>query len=124
MAVTKRILIADDHDVIRRGLRTLLESRQDINVVAEASNGRQALALARESTPDIAILDYSLPELNGRDLTIELRKLLPRLEVLIFTMHHNESLVHDVLEAGARGYLLKTEAEHHIVKGARTGHAL
>src|SRR4051812_23768338 len=109
MAVTKRILIADDHDVIRRGLRTLLETRPDINVVAEASNGRQALQLAREASPDIAILDYSLPELNGRDLTIELRKLLPRLEVLIFTMHEREETVMDVLQAGARGFVLKSD---------------
>jgi DNA-binding NarL/FixJ family response regulator len=115
MAVTKRILIADDHDVIRRGLRTLLETRPDINVVAEASNGRQALQLAREASPDIAILDYSLPELNGRDLTIELRKLLPRLEVLIFTMHEREETVMDVLQAGARGFVLKSDTELHLL---------
>ena len=68
-----RIMLADDHDIIRRGVRTLLETRGNLQVVAEASTGREALAVARDVKPDIAILDYSLPELNGRDLTLETR---------------------------------------------------
>ncbi|WP_129791657.1 response regulator transcription factor [Sphingosinicella sp. CPCC 101087] len=111
----KRILIADDHDAIRRGVRTLLESRADLRVVAEASSGGQALNAARETTPDIAIVDYSLPLLNGRELTVALRRELPRTEILIYTMYDQESLILDVLRAGARGFILKSETEDHLL---------
>jgi DNA-binding NarL/FixJ family response regulator len=109
-----RIMIADDHDIIRRGVRTLLETRGDIRVVAEASTGREALTLARETKPDIAILDYSLPELNGRDLTVELKRELPKIEVLIYTMHDREEMILEVLQAGARGFVLKSDTERHL----------
>jgi DNA-binding NarL/FixJ family response regulator len=110
----KRILIADDHDTVRRGVRSLLESRRDLEIVAEAATGRDALAAARATGPDIAILDYSLPELNGHELTIALKRELPRIEVLIYTMYDRESLILDVLEAGARGFVLKSETEKHL----------
>ena len=110
----KRILIADDHDVIRRGVRALLETRPDLQVCAEAANGRDALAAAREHRPDIAILDYSLPEMNGYDLTVALKREIPRLEILIYTMYDRESLILDVLRAGARGFILKSETEDHL----------
>jgi DNA-binding NarL/FixJ family response regulator len=110
----KRILIADDHDVIRRGVRALLETRADLQVCAEAANGRDALAAAREHRPDIAILDYSLPEMNGYDLTVALKREIPRLEILIYTMYDRESLILDVLRAGARGFILKSETEDHL----------
>jgi len=110
----RRILIADDHDIIRRGVRTLLETRQDVIVVAEAATGRQALTLARETRPDIAVVDYSLPELNGRDLTVELKREFPRLEVLVYTMHDREEMIMQVLQAGARGVVLKSDAEKHL----------
>ena len=110
----KRILIADDHDVIRRGVRALLETRADLQVVAEASNGRDALAAARETIPDIAIIDYSLPELNGYDLTVSIKRELPRTEILIYTMYDRESMILDVLRAGARGFILKSETEEHL----------
>ena len=110
----KRILIADDHDVIRRGVRGLLESRPNLQVVCEAANGREALIGARETNPDIAILDYSLPELNGYDLTVSLKRELPRIEILIYTMYDRESLILDVLRAGARGFILKSETEEHL----------
>ncbi|MFL5348483.1 MAG: response regulator transcription factor, partial [Hyalangium sp.] len=93
MPVSRRVLIVDDHEVIRRGLRTLLDTRQNLDVVAEAASGRQALRVARETSPDIAIIDYSLPELNGRDLTLELRKIFPRIEVLIYTVHEREEMI-------------------------------
>lgn len=111
----KRILIADDHDIIRRGVRTLLETRSHLKVVAEASNGIDALAAARETRPDIAIIDYSLPELNGRELTLEIKKEMPRTEVLIYTMHDQEDLVLDMLLAGARAFVLKSETEGHLL---------
>jgi DNA-binding NarL/FixJ family response regulator len=110
----KRILIADDHDVIRRGVRALLETRPNLQVVAEAANGRSALALARETMPDIAIVDYSLPELNGYELTVSLKRELPRVEILIYTMYDRETMILDVLRAGARGFILKSETEEHL----------
>jgi DNA-binding NarL/FixJ family response regulator len=108
-------LIADDHDIIRRGVRMLLETRPNYQVVAEAASGREALQLARDTQPDIAIVDYSLPELNGRDLTLKLRKLLPRIEILIYTMHDREDMILDVLQAGARGFVLKSDTERHLL---------
>jgi DNA-binding NarL/FixJ family response regulator len=108
-------LIADDHDLIRRGVRTLIEQRPNWQVVAEATTGREALQLARDTVPDIAIIDYSLPELNGRDLTVELHRLLPRLEILIYTMHDREDMILDVLQAGARGFVLKSDTERHLL---------
>lgn len=110
----RRILIADDHDIIRRGVRTLLETRPNLQVVAEAATGREALILARETNPDIAVIDYSLPELNGRDLTLELKREFPRLEVLIYTMHDREDMIMEVLQAGARGFVLKSDTERHL----------
>lgn len=111
---TKRILIADDHDVIRRGVRALLETHANLQVVGEAANGRDALIAARETQPDIAIVDYSLPELNGYELTVQLKRELPRTEILIYTMYDRESMVLDVLRAGARGFILKSETEQHL----------
>ena len=111
----KKILITDDHDLIRRGLRTLVETRPNLKVVAEAATGLEAIEAARETNPDIAILDYSLPELNGLDLTIALRAILPRLEVLIYTMHEREALMVELLQAGARGFVLKSETEAHLL---------
>lgn len=114
-SVTRRVLIADDHDVVRRGVRMLLETRPNLHIVAEASNGRAALEEARSTQPDIAIIDYSLPELNGLDLTAALKKENPRLEVLVYTMHEREDLVLEVLRAGARGYVLKSDTEKHLL---------
>lgn len=110
----KRILIADDHDVIRRGVRALLETRPNLQIVAEASDGRDALAAARETEPDIAIIDYSIPELNGYELTVSLKREVPRIEILIYTMYDRESMILDVLRAGARGFILKSETEEHL----------
>ena len=110
----KRILIADDHDIIRRGVRALLETRSDVLVVAEASTGREALAAARETMPDIANIDYSLPELNGHDLTVAMKRELPWTEILIYTMYDRESMILGVLRAGARGFILKSETEEHL----------
>lgn len=112
---TRRVLIADDHDVVRRGVRTLLETRPNLHIVAEATNGRDALQEALSTRPDIAILDYSLPELNGLDLTRAIKREVPRVEVLIYTMHDREELVLEVLRAGARGYVLKSDTERHLL---------
>jgi DNA-binding NarL/FixJ family response regulator len=115
-----RVLLADDHDVVRRGLKALLQEHAGWEICGEAMNGREAVDLAREMQPDIAIIDLMMPDLNGLDVTRQIRKVSERTQVLIFTMHHNETLIHDVLDAGARGYLLKTDAEQHIVTAVKT----
>ena len=105
-----RILIADDHEMIRRGLRDILEQHEGWQVCTEASNGREAIELAQKTRPDVAVLDLAMPELNGLEATRHIKKALPHTEVLIFTMHEIEEQVRDVLSAGARGYLLKADA--------------
>ena len=111
----RRIIIVDDHDAIRRGIRQLLESKPYYQVVGEAANGREGLELARQTQPDIAILDYSLPELNGLDLSNALKREFPRIEILLYTMHDREEIVIEVLRAGVRGFVLKSDAEKHLL---------
>ena len=111
----RRILIVDDHGAVRRGIRQLLESKPYYQVVGEAANGREGLELARETRPDIAILDYSIPELNGLDLSHALKKEFPRIEILLYTMHDREEIVIEVLRAGVRGFVLKSDAEKHLI---------
>jgi DNA-binding NarL/FixJ family response regulator len=101
-----RLLIADDHDVVRSGLRSILEDQEGWSVVAEAADGKQAIAKSISEKPDIAILDYSLPLINGLEVTRQIRLRVPRVEVLIFTLHDDDWLLRDLLRAGARGYLL------------------
>jgi DNA-binding NarL/FixJ family response regulator len=110
-----RILIADDHDVVRFGLRAILGAQPGWEVVAEAGDGRQAVELAAETQPDVAILDYQLPLLNGVNATREIRAFQPKTEILIFTMHENEALLRELLAAGARGYLLKSDARKFLI---------
>jgi DNA-binding NarL/FixJ family response regulator len=110
-----RILVADDHDIVRRGLTRLLEERAGWSVCAEAANGREAVELALEHRPAVAVLDLTMPELNGLEATRRIRQALPDTEVLIFTMHESEELVRNVLAAGARGYLLKSDAARQLV---------
>jgi DNA-binding NarL/FixJ family response regulator len=111
-----RILIADDHDVVRDGLRRLLEAQPNWEVVAEAPDGKEAIAKAFEVKPDIAVLDYSLPLINGIEVTRQIRARLPKTEVLIFTMHDNETLIEELLKAGARGYVLKSDAKRELLE--------
>jgi DNA-binding NarL/FixJ family response regulator len=113
------ILIADDHDIVRSGLRGLLEAQPTWEVVSEAADGKEAIAKAIETAPDIAIVDYSLPLLNGLEVARQIRQRLPRTEVLIFTMHENEVLIREILRAGARGYLLKTDASRYLIAAVR-----
>jgi DNA-binding NarL/FixJ family response regulator len=110
-----RILVADDHDIVRAGLRGILESQAKWEVVGEASDGKEAVAKAVELKPDIAVLDYGLPLVNGIEATRQIRARLPRAEVLIFTMHDNETIIRDLLAAGARGYLLKSDASRFLL---------
>jgi DNA-binding NarL/FixJ family response regulator len=104
-----RILLADDHEVVRRGLIALLATRPDWQVCGEAQNGREAVALAVKLKPNLAILDLSMPELNGLEATRQIRKEVPETEVLVFSMYESEEFVRDLLAAGARGYVLKSD---------------
>jgi DNA-binding NarL/FixJ family response regulator len=110
-----RILIADDHAVVRSGLRTVLEAQPGWIVVAEAGDGRDAVAKALETKPNVAIIDYSLPLFNGAEVTRQIHSRLPSVEVLIFTMHDSDSLLADILSAGARAYLLKSDANQYLI---------
>jgi DNA-binding NarL/FixJ family response regulator len=110
-----RILLADDHGIVREGLRKLLEEQPRWTICGEASKGREAVALCRERRPDIVVLDISMPELNGLETTRQILKDNPATEILVFTMHQSEQLVRGMLQAGARGYLLKSDAAHDIV---------
>jgi DNA-binding NarL/FixJ family response regulator len=110
-----RILLADDHDIVRRGLKDLLEQHVGWQVCAEASNGREATELALQHRPHVAVIDLSMPELNGLEATRRIRQNLPDTEVLIFTMHESEELIREVLGAGARGYLLKSDAVRQLI---------
>jgi DNA-binding NarL/FixJ family response regulator len=110
-----RILLADDHDIVRRGLKDLLEQHVGWQVCAEAANGREAVELALQHRPHVAVIDLSMPELNGLEATRRIRQSLPDTEVLIFTMHESEELIREVLGAGARGYLLKSDAVRQLI---------
>jgi DNA-binding NarL/FixJ family response regulator len=110
-----RILIADDHEVVRHGLRSLVEAQPDWQVVGEAGDGRDAVEKVKKLKPDVVILDITMPELNGLEATRQILKLAPRTEVLILTMHESEQVAREVLSAGARGYLLKSDAGRDLV---------
>ena len=110
-----RILIADDHAVVRTGLRTMVESHAGWEVCAEASDGREAIEKASKLKPDVAVLDIGMPLLNGVDVTRRIRTLSPETEILILTMHESDDLVQQVVEAGARGYILKDDADRILI---------
>jgi DNA-binding NarL/FixJ family response regulator len=112
---TLRLIVVDDHAVVRRGVRALLETQPGWEIVAEATTGREAVDLAKRLQPDIVVMDLSLPELNGLEATRQIKKESPRTEVLVLTMHHSEELARDVLQAGARGYVLKSDADHSLI---------
>ena len=111
----RRILIVDDHDAIRRGLRQLLEVTHYYRVVGEAADGQSALELAITTRPDIAIIDFTLPLINGVDLSKALIRKLPRIEVLMYTMHAQENLINDVFRAGVRAFVLKSDPATNVI---------
>ncbi len=110
-----RILIADDHSVVRAGLRSLLESHPGWEVCAEAADGREAVEKAAKLKPHVAVLDIGMPLLNGVEATRRIRKSSPDTEILVLTMHESEDLVQQVTEAGARGYILKDDADRILI---------
>ena len=111
-----RVLIADDHSVVRRGLRALVESQPDWEVCAEASNGREAVEKAHTTRPNVVVLDFAMPEMDGLTATRKILEALPDTEVLILTQHDADAVVRQVLRAGARGYILKTDAGEELVQ--------
>ena len=111
-----RILLADDHTVVRQGLRKLLEERPEWEVIAEVGDGREAVRLAEQHKPDVAILDVAMPLLNGIEATRQITKRLPGTRVLVLSMHADEAYVTQILQAGATGYLLKDSADVDLLK--------
>jgi DNA-binding NarL/FixJ family response regulator len=115
-----RILVADDHEVVRKGLIAVLAQRPDWQVCAEATDGREAVRLAAKLQPQVAILDLSMPGLNGLEATRQIRREVPQTEILVFSMYEDEQFVHDLLSAGARGYLLKSDVAGQLVTAVET----
>ncbi len=114
-----RILVADDHELVRRGIRELLGARRGWKVVAEAVNGREAVEKASELKPDIAILDISMPDLDGLQATRQIREAGPGTSVVVLTMHESDQMVRRILDAGALGYVLKSDLAKHLVKAVK-----
>lgn len=110
-----RILVADDHDIIRRGLKELLTSRSGWEVCAEARTGREAVTFAEELKPEVVVMDISMPDLNGLEAARQIRKSLPRTEILILTLHFSDQLVREIVEAGVRAYIMKSDADRDLV---------
>jgi len=110
-----RVLIVDDHDVVRRGIRTLLESQPGVEVCCEATNGVEAVEYVKKAKPDLVVLDLSMPDMNGLDAARTIRQVAPETEILIFSMHFSEEIAREVLRLGARGYVLKSDANTELV---------
>ena len=115
-----RILLADDHQIIRDGLRALLEQEPDLEVVGEAEDGRTAVQRARELSPDVVVMDLTMPDMNGIEATRQMQAQVPQAKVLILSMHADRRFVGRVLEAGAAGYLLKDCAFEQLAQAIRT----
>lgn len=114
-----RVLLAEDHTIVREGLRLLLESQPDITVVAEAGSGQEAVRLAQAHHPDVIIMDLHMPEMNGLEATRVVRSLLPDVQVLVLTMYESDEYFFQAVEAGASGYVLKKAASDDLVRAVR-----
>jgi len=111
-----RILIVDDHESVRLGLQAMIESHPEWTVCGEAGTGREAVEKAKELKPDVVIMDITMPDLNGLEATRQIAKAVPQTEVLVFSMHQSEQLLHDALKAGARGYVSKAAGGRELKK--------
>jgi len=118
-----RILLADDHAVVREGTKELLEREEDLEVVAEASDGKEAVQLAIRGRPDVVIMDFAMPKLNGIEATRQIKAIAPSIAVLVLTAYDSEQYIFAFLEAGAAGYLLKDVHVDELVKAIRAVHA-
>lgn len=117
-----RLLLVDDHAILRDGIRSLLERQSDFKVIAEASDGREALVKAREFQPDIVLMDIAMPEMNGLEATRAIRSEFPGMKILILTQHDNREYVAPLLQAGASGYVLKRSGGRELVNAIRQVH--
>jgi DNA-binding NarL/FixJ family response regulator len=115
MKTTLRVLVADDHALMRRGIRMLVESHGGWRVCAETRRGDDAVTQAEKLNPDIAILDVSMPGLNGLEAAKKIREVSPETEILILSMHHSDQLILDIIEAGVRGYIVKSDSDRDLV---------
>jgi len=119
LAKRTRILLADDHSVVRHGFRRILDAQEDMEVVGEVSNGREAVEQCGALHPDVIIMDVTMPELNGIEATRRIAEIVPRARVLALSMHRDSVYVREILRAGARGYLLKDSGEADLVSAVR-----
>jgi DNA-binding NarL/FixJ family response regulator len=115
-----KILIADDHDVVRKGLRLLIEEHPGWQICGEARSGREAVEKAIQLSPDVTVIDVSMPDLNGLEATRQIRKACPKTEILVITHHDSDEMAGEVLDAGARGYVLKSDSDRDLVHAVET----
>ena len=115
-----RVLLADDHAVMRRGIREILAGDSEVEVIGEAADGREAIRLADKLKPDVLIIDLGMPELNGLDAIRHIRREHPEVELLVFSMHDSEELIREVFSAGARGYVLKSDAALYLNQAVKS----
>jgi DNA-binding NarL/FixJ family response regulator len=114
-----RILLADDHEVVRQGVRKMIEQESEWEVCGEAADGRAAVSLAEKLAPDVVVLDIGMPELNGLEAARQIKRALPRTEVLVFTGEESEQLIHEIFAVGARSYILKSDVGLHLMAAIR-----
>ena len=114
-----QILIADDHEVVRQGVRVLLEANPDWSVCCEAATGREAVAKATEFHPDVVVLDIAMPEMNGLEAARQIRRAVPTAKILVLTVHQIDQLAQEFIDAGVRGYLLKADAGRMLVDAVK-----
>jgi len=115
-----RILLADDHSLVREGFRLILDSQADMQVVGEAGNGKEAVTLCEQLQPDVVVMDVTMPELNGIEATRRIGEVCPRTKVLALSMHRDTVYVREILKAGAKGYLLKASPRHDMLEAIRS----
>jgi DNA-binding NarL/FixJ family response regulator len=121
--MTINVFLADDHAVVRDALRCLLETQGDIRVIGDAANGREAVRQVRQLEPDVLLMDIAMPELNGIEATVQIRRACPSVRVLILSMHSSLEHVREALKAGAQGYLLKKSGGMEVIEAVRAVHA-
>jgi DNA-binding NarL/FixJ family response regulator len=115
-----RILVADDHDLMRRGIKTLLQTHAGWEICGEAQTGREAVSRTEELKPDIVVLDISMPDLNGIEAARRIRKASPETEVLILSLHFSDQLIREIVEAGVRGYIVKSDSDRDLIVAVET----